>query len=250
MTPPVAGVRRKWVTPLDNPLLVARHGWALFRQEGLTGVLSGASRFVTELLRFIYSDSQERLYHLSIDRAAAMPVNAPPYNLRLCIIESRQDALKLASEGFDNVLEVVPGVARRLDSGAVAACAFMGYELASIDWMALSDRARRVVDPAPHTVDFTAGEACSAGAFTVRKFRGRGFAACRFSLQVRYLQSRGCRVCYSSIDADNIASQRTVERYGAEFDVVFRHRRWLGRDCYERVWSKAETSPASRRSGE
>jgi len=127
---------------------------------------------------------------------------------------------------------------RKLRGGAVAVCAFLGDELASIDWMALTKEAKRVVDSFPYPADFTAGDACTGGAFTMPHLRGRGIAAYRFSAQVAYLHARGVRACYNAITVDNIPSQRTVERYGATFDAVFRGRVLLGRRSFKQVWSR------------
>jgi len=249
MVRPIAGTRRKWVSPHDNPLVIVRRARVLARQEGAAGVFSGGRRFVGRLVNSLYSASMVRMYRLSVAEAAALPVTAPLENLHLRIIESPQDALRLAGEGFENVLEAVPGAEHKLRCGAVAACAFLGRELASIDWMALSDSAKRVVDSFPYPADFAADDACTGGAFTMPHLRGRGIAAYRFSAQVSYLHSRGRRTCFSAIAIDNIPSQRTVERYGATFDAVFRRRVIMGRCSYKRVWTRegraAEATPSS-----
>jgi GNAT superfamily N-acetyltransferase len=176
-----------------------------------------------------------RFYHLSIDAAASMPVTPPFDGVHLHVIESRDDVLALVQQGCENLLEVVPGMQRCLDGGAVAGCAFIGPEFASIDWMALSDGAKRVIDSSPYPPHLAEGEACTAGAFTLRRFRHRGIAAYRLSEQIQYLHRKGVHVCYNTIAVDNVPSQRCVERYGATFDEVFRQRRILGRRRYRTV---------------
>jgi GNAT superfamily N-acetyltransferase len=180
------------------------------------------------------------MYQLDIAEAAAIPVTPPLENLHLRIVESREDALKLAAEGFENILEAVPEAERKLGRGAVAACAFLGRELASIDWMALSGRSKRAVDSFPYPADFDTIDSCTGGAVTMPHLRGKGIAAYRFSVQVSYLHSRGRRTCYNAISVDNIPSQRTVERYGATFDAVYRWRVLLGRSSYKRIWTRSE----------
>lgn len=242
MVRPIAGTRRKWVSPRDNPLVIVRRARALARQEGTAAVFSGARRFLGRLLSTLYSAGMVRMYRLSVAEAAALPVTAPMENLHLRIIESPQDALRLVEEGFENFLEAVPGAEHKLRCGAVATCAFLGREVASIDWMALSDSAKRVVDSFPYPADFAASDACTGGAFTMPHLRGRGIAAYRFSVQVSYLHSRGRRTCYSAIAVDNIPSQRTVERYGATFDAVFRRRVILGHCSYKQVRTREGTT--------
>jgi len=236
------GTRRKWVSPRDNPLIVARRARALARQEGLGGLLSGVGRYLGRVLRWLHTHELVRVYHLSVAEAAALPVTAPMEGLHLRIIESPQDALRLAEEGFDNILEAVPAAGRKLRGGAVAACAFMGRELASIDWMALSDRAKLAVDPFPYPGYSAESDACTGGAFTMPHLRGKGIAAHRFSAQVAYLHAAGRRTCYNAIAVDNVPSQRTVERYGATFDAIFHRRVILGHRSYEQVRTGERTA--------
>lgn len=231
----VPGASRAWVVPQDNPIIVLEYGWSLLAREGPRGLLRGIGRFMSAASQFIYSDKYVRFYHLPIDRAVSVHVSPPSEDPHLHIVESREDILELVRLGYENPLEIVPGMQRRLTGGAVAACAFVGQEFASIDWMALSNRAKGFVDSRPYPSRLTDGEACAGGSFTVRRFRRRGVSAYRWSAQVEYLHARGCRVCHSTIPVDNIASQRTAERYGATFDIVFRHRRILGRNKYETV---------------
>ncbi len=237
--------RPKWVTLRDSPLVVLSRARTLVRQEGLRGLLSAAMRSVTDLRQRVYSESLLRLYHLSLPEAAAISSKPPMEGLNLRVIESADDAVQLAVAGFENILETVPRTGLKLNAGAVATCVFLGRELVSIDWMAFSDEAKRVVDPFPYRVDFSAGETWTAGAFTVRRLRGRGIAAYRFSGQVRYMLARGCHVCYNAIAVNNIPSQRTVERYGATFNEVFRRRRICGRSSYTQVWSREGTAEAT-----
>lgn len=236
------GTRRKWVSPHDNPLVIMRRAVALAGQEGLTGVLSGAGRFLGSAHRRLYSNRLLRVYRLSVAEAAAVTVAAPMENLLLRMVESREDALKLAEEGFENILETMPGAEHKLRCGAVAACVFLGRELASIDWMALSDRAKRAIDIFPYPADFTTSDACTSGAFTMPHLRGKGIAAYRFSAQLSYLHARGRRTLYNTIAVDNLPSQRTVERYGATFCAVLRHRRVLGCNSFKQVWAREGTA--------
>jgi GNAT superfamily N-acetyltransferase len=223
-----------------------RHACDLIRREGLSGILSGVGRFLDELRRSVYRTNYVRHYRLDVDAAVAVSVTPPP-GVQVHFIASREDALRLVADGFDDVLKVVPGTGRRLGHGAVAACAFVGTELASIDWIALTARARPVVDPLPYRIDFQGGEACTGGAFTMRRFRRQGIASYRFNQAVHYLHARGFHTCHDAIEADNVASQRCVERSGATFDAVYHERRVFGRSSYKEVWCKA---PAMGDAGE
>jgi GNAT superfamily N-acetyltransferase len=230
-----SGTAPQWVTPHNRPADVLSRAADLISSEGPGGFLRAAGRFLTTLGRRIYWSREVRFYHLSIEKASTVTVTAPCDNVSLHVIESSGQALDLAARGFENILEALPGSGRKLERGAVAACAFVGHELASIDWMALSDEARPAVDGTPYPPRLVDGEACTGGAYTMPRFRRRGIGEYRFSAEVQYLRARGCHVCYNTIAVWNIPSQRCVERYGATFDVVFQHRRLLGRDSFRTV---------------
>jgi hypothetical protein len=232
-----------WVAPGKNAAMLLRRGITLLRTEGFGGLIRGACRYLATVRRLLYRSDDVRVYHLNVAAAARVPVAAPCQGVHLHIIETRDDALALAREGYENVLDLVPGAGRRLSAGLVAACAFIDSELASLDWIALTPRGEEIVDPAPYLVDFGRGEACTGGAFTVRRFRRRGIAAYRFSIQVQYLLRRGCPVCHNSIAVANVASQRCVERYGATFDAVLRRRRLLGKLTYRETPMPASAHP-------
>jgi GNAT superfamily N-acetyltransferase len=219
--------RRVWVRPVDNPSAVVRRALVLLRNEGLRGLLGGVGRLLGTAGHSIYREGHFRIYELRVQDAVSVAMLPPVDALSLKVIESREDALRLAREGYENVLDVAPGTGHWLDSGAVAACAFVEKAFASIDWMVLCDSAKAAIDGIPYRVDFSRGEACTAGAFTIPEFRGKGIGTFRLSIQMRYLHARGYRVCRCMIGVDNVASQRCVEKYGAQFTALAHWRRVL-----------------------
>ena len=223
----VSGETREWVTPQDKPATVLRQAWSLLSAEGLPGLAGGLRRFGTELRRSILKDETYYLYETLIDEAALVAAVAPSEEVVLHIIETREDVSMLVAEGYEDVMSTVPRFERRLDSGAVAVCAFVGKEFASIDWMAFSETAKLSLDQRPYSVDFAKGEVCTGGAFTVRRFRRRGIATCRFSRQVQYMHERGCTVYRTAIRDDNTPSKRPVERYGGQVRRIGHRRRLL-----------------------
>ena len=230
------GDDREWITPQDGPAMVLRHAWTLLREEGLPGLAGGLSRFAVELRRCVLQGETYYLYETLIDEAALVAAVAPSEEVVLHVIETREDVSMLVAEGYEDVMSTVPLFERRLDSGAVAACAFVGKEFASIDWMAFSVTAKLSFDQRPYKVDFAKGEVCTGGAFTVRRFRRRGIAACRFSRQVQYMHERGCTVYRTAIRDDNTPSKRPVERYGGQVRRIGHWRRLL--------WSTSWTETA------
>jgi GNAT superfamily N-acetyltransferase len=230
-----APIRVAWS---DRPSVVARRAITLLQTEGLVGLVRGFGRLVVAVRRSVYRSSTFRVYDLYVEEAASMPAMPPFDGMSVHVIASRDDASKLAERGYEDVLVLLPSTGRRLDSGAVAACAFVGREFVSIDWIAFTEEARRAIDRTPYDIDFAHGEVMSAAAYTVPRFRNRGIGTYRVSVQARYLQVRGYRVCRSTIGATNVASQRCVERYGAQFHTIVRSRRFL----WWRHWEKTRLS--------
>ena len=221
------GESARWVAPTDGFLSVVRRAWPLVRTEGFSGLLCGLQRFVAALIRRVYRSEHSRLYELRIDEAGSLPADAPFERLKLHVIETVEDADRLTAQGYENTVLTIPHLARRLDSGAVAVCAFIGMEFASIDWMAFSEDAKRSFDRLPYRVEFESGEACTGGAFTVRRLRGHGIGTYRLSQELLYMRDRGCHVCRNAIPIDNIPSQRCVETFGARFGRIGHYRRVL-----------------------
>ena len=220
--------RSGWrASPRDGFRPAVRRAWLLARTEGFRGLLHGLGRFGVELLHLVYRNERYRLYELRIDEAGPLPIDAPLEQLQLCVVETTEDAHRLAAQGYEDMLLTIPGLERILDSGAVAVCAFLDVALASIDWMAFSEEAKRSIDGFPYKVEFDSGEACTGGAFTVRRFRGRGIATYRLSRQLLYMRNHGYHVCRNAIAVGNVPSQRVVERFGAHFDRVAHYRRML-----------------------
>ena len=233
-------------SPADSPVSVIRCAWSLVRTEGFLGLLYGLGRFVVALTHQVYRSERYRLYELRIDEAGSLPIDAPLEQLRLCVVETTEDAVRLAAQGYEDILLAIPGLARRLDSGAVAVCAFVDMAFASIDWMAFSEEAKRSFDRFPFRVEFENGEACTGGAFTARRFRGKGIATYRLSRQLLYMRNHGYHVCRNAIAVGNVPSQRCVERFGARFDRVAHCRRvfrWTKWTEYPVAGSVSSPSP-------
>ena len=200
-----------WVTPGDGLLSMIRRARALVRREGFRGLLGGLGRFAGTLTQKVYRNERFRLYELRVDEAGPILLRAPFEGVEIHAIETREEAHRLMAQGYEDVILGNPHHSRRLHSGSVAVCAYVGREFASIDWMAFSETAKRSFDRVPYRVQFEDGEACTGGAFTARRFR----------------RDQGCCVCRNAIRVDNIPSQRCVERFGARFNAVGQMHRFL-----------------------
>ncbi|MCK5213400.1 MAG: hypothetical protein KAQ74_05690 [Dehalococcoidia bacterium] len=197
------------------------------RSEGFRGLLGGLGRFAGTLTRKVYRNERFRLYELRVDEAGPILLSAPFEGVEIHAIETREEAHRLMAQGYEDVVLADPHLAPRLDSGAVALCAFVNREFASIDFMAFSEEARRSFDKLPCRVEFENGDCYTGGAFTVRRLRGKGVATYRMSWALGYLRDRGCHMSRCIISDGNVPSQRTVERFGGSFSKVRHLRRVL-----------------------
>lgn len=216
-----------WVTPGDGFLSVIRQARVLARSEGFGGLLRGLGRFAGTLTQKVYRNERFRLYELRVDEASRIQLSAPFEGVEIHAIETREDARRLTAKGYEDIVLADPHLVARLDSGAVALCAFVNREFASIDWLAFSEDARRSFDSLPRRVAFENGDCYTGGAFTVRRLRGRGIATYRMSWAMGYLRDRGSHMHRATISDGNIPSQRTVERLGGSFGKVGHLRRFL-----------------------
>ncbi len=214
-----------------------RRAWTLLRSEGVRGLCHGSLRFGRELLAALYQDDLLYLYELPIDRAGPLPWEPPVAQCKCRIIEDNAGADALVMEGYEDFRIAIPSARKRLERGAVAAIAYVNRAFASIDWMLFSEDAQRSVGGSPCPVRYSDNHACTADALTSPQFRNMGIATYRLSEQLRYMRDRGIIVNCSAIRVDNVASQRCVEKHGAQVRRVCRYRRILG-------WKKwTERSP-------
>jgi len=218
---------RLWVAPSEGATAVLRQARRLFRDEGPCGLARGLGRFTAALWHRAYRVEHFILNRLDLAVAASVFVKPPLDDISFHVIENRDDLERLKAEGYEDIVSIVPRFLQRLDSGAVAGCAFVGKEFASVDWMAFSERAKLSVDLLPYRVDFESGEACTCGAWTSRRFRARGIGTYRFSQQMRYMKDHGTTVCWNAIAIGNTASQRPVDRHGGQHCRIARYRRIL-----------------------
>jgi len=131
----------------------------------------------------------------------------------LKIVSTNQEADELEAEGLEFCAHVM-NTRERLDKGAVALCIFVGPELASVEWVAMTQEAKDSVGEPPFKVDFSKNEVCTAGGWTNPKYRGRGLAPYVDFKTSEFVQERGKVVERTSGLKGNIASSRAYAKLG------------------------------------
>ena len=124
-------------------------------------------------------------------------------------------ALDDGVDGFDDFRSDIISARQGLDKGAIAFCVFVERELAHIGWVAMNEEAQYTFDPLPFKVDFSNREACTGGAWTNPKYRGRGLMSYTFLKRIQFLRERGILILRCSVNKKNIAPQKLHARLGA-----------------------------------
>ena len=134
-------------------------------------------------------------------------------NLTYRIITTSREAGELA----DNESQFSPYVKRfkkGLDKGAIAFCFFVDRELAHWGWVAMNQEAQDSLGGVPIKVDFAKQEAYTGAAFTLPKYRGKGLMKYSYFKRLQFLKESGMVITRSAVPKDNVASQRTLDRFG------------------------------------
>ena len=185
MPRPGAVVRRA------GPLLArAKH---IRETDGWTALLKRAVSFVG------YCLFEHRSYWLYAEPIAAHPeLNEADFlpssdRFTFKIVTSNEEADQMEAEGLE-FRSRAPNGRERLDMGAVALCLFHGHELASMNWVAMSQPAKDSLNEPPCTVDFARREAWAGGNWTDPRYRRMGLSAYRFFLTRQFLREHGVSV--------------------------------------------------------
>jgi hypothetical protein len=135
----------------------------------------------------------------------------PDFHLE--IISTKEQAAWLALYGHD-IRSFAFFAHRSLGKGGVAFCVFVGKELASICWIALTKEAKDNIAPPPYYVDFSR-EACLGSGMTAREYQGRGLFIYTAYCMYRFLRERGIATARSDVPSGNFPSHKAHAYVGA-----------------------------------
>jgi ribosomal protein S18 acetylase RimI-like enzyme len=146
-------------------------------------------------------------------------------NINFCIVMTKQQVYDLQSAGFDlsdNVTETLA----MLEQGAVVGFLFVDRELASMEWVAMNERANRAINIYPIKIDFSKKEAYASGVWTRPKFRGKGLHTYVYFKVYDFLRTNGITTVRSIVAIDNIAAQKAHEKFAPQEKIYARARYW------------------------
>jgi RimJ/RimL family protein N-acetyltransferase len=170
---------------------------------------------------YLYEEAVEN--SLRLNEADFMP-RIDSFTLKT--ISTNQEADELEAEGLE-FWSHGANYRKRLDKGAIAFCVFVGQELASIYWVAMTRQAKDSLNERPYTVDFSNNEVCTGGLWTNPKYRGMGLIP-YVSFKVRqFLGESGKVLLRGAITTGNVASQRAYAKLGPNIHAEARYLRIL-----------------------
>ena len=211
---------------MDRLTTLSRRAKQIYRNEGLISLLRRGFRFL------VYCVFEHRTYYLwgndvedvrSSNEADFMP---KVDNFTLKIISTNQEADELEAGGLE-FRSHVPNGRERLDKGAVAFCIFIGWELANIVWVAMTQQAKDSLNQPPFKVDFSNNESFSAGSWSSPKYRRKGLQVYNNLKRFEYLLDKAVVVDWGALEKGNIGAQKANTEFGGKIYAEGRHLRIL-----------------------
>jgi len=179
----------------------------IFQTEGLRPLLSrGFARYFFQYRTFY-------LYKRSVIERNEADFLPRIQNFTVKIVSTNQQADELAADSIDFRSRFV-NARRCLDKGAIAFCIFVDRELAHLAWVAMSEEAKNTFDYLPYHVEFSNKEACTGGAVTIPKYRGKGLLTYSHVKRDNFLSERGIITVRNAVATNNIATQKVQVRDG------------------------------------
>ena len=205
--------------------VLLRRGKQIFQTEGLIFLLRRGLEFFR-----VFQYGAWYLYENYPSEALKGKIEADfmprIQNFTSRIVSTNQEADELEAEGLEFRSQVTKA-REKLDKGAVALCVFVEQELGYICWVAMTEEAKKMVDPLPYKVDFANNEICDGGAWTNPKYRRMGLSTYASFKEHQFLQEKGIVTMRYAVFRGNIPSQRLVEKVCAKMYAEARYLRVL-----------------------
>jgi len=198
----------------------------IYETEGIVALLRHASSFV------IGHFFQYQTYYV-LERALenVRKLNEADFRPKidhfdLKIVSTNQEADELEAYGLEFRSQIVKA-RKRLDKGAVAFCIFVGRELASIGWVAMTQKAKDSLNEPPYKVDFLNNEACATAVWTNPEYRRMGLHEYGVFKRHRFMLDHGVRTSRIIIAKWNIAFHTGSAKAGSQAYAEGRYLRIL-----------------------
>jgi len=212
---------------IDNPIVLLRRARDIIQTEGLKRLPGRGFRYLGHRI-VTYADVY--LYEHSLQERNEVDFLPRISDFTFKIVSSNEEADELAAVTGCDFRQIFGNARKGLEKGAVAFCVFVDGEIAHIGWAGMSKEAKNTFDPSPYRVDFSNGEACTGGTFTVSKYRGLGLMAYVYYKRFEYLRDKGFTVSRNAVAVDNIVSQKVHAKFSPRIRARARYLRLPGLD--------------------
>lgn len=185
---------------------------------------------------FLFDVTDYYLYELPIREPA--DADYPPHlgRLDVRVVQSGREAEELrASSGFDLHGHFV-NAETSLRAGAVAICVAVDGDIAHVGWVATNDEGARAISALRQSVDYSKGEAFTAGGITLPRYRGNGLLRYGSFARLRFLSSRGCTKLRYAVAVNNEPALKGLASLAPTAYARARHRKVLW-------WSRWRETP-------
>jgi len=202
----------------------------VYRERGLPGLLRRGFAFLLCCF-FEYRTFYLTGYNLEslpqLDEAAFVP-RVDGLSFRVVCSNKDPDALEAECLEFASASGDFRFDARRaLDGGAIACCIYVGKELASIGWIALTRHAMDSLNERRMRIDFARGESFTGNMWTNPKYRGMGLRLYRMYKKRRLLAEKGIKATRGYAAKRNVDAVRGIGRIDSTVDGEARYLRIL-----------------------
>jgi ribosomal protein S18 acetylase RimI-like enzyme len=176
-----------------------------------------------KILVFIFQSYSCCLYESSLVKRNEDDFRPEIRNFTFKVITAPQQLDELVSAGYDLSL-CDPETRSILGKGAVAGFLFVGRELASTEWAAMSKNANKAINIYPLKIDFSQKEAYASGVWTNPQFRRKGLHTYVYYKVYEFLRENGIKTVRSIVATDNLAAQKAHDKFAPQEKVYARAR--------------------------
>jgi RimJ/RimL family protein N-acetyltransferase len=218
-------------TMKDTIEIFTRRANHILRHHGLAALLARAFKY---LFDHVFQCGTFYVYKMTVKDKNEADFLPKIHDFKFQIVSTNEQAAGLADDGFDFRYYSIYA-ARRLEKGAIAYYIRIGQELAHVGWVALSEPAKNTFDPHAYRVEFANGEACTGGVLTIPKYEGMGLMTYGCYRRLKLLKELGITQALSSVNINNIASQKVLTKFDAEICARARYLKIL----WWKFWKEA-----------
>lgn len=202
----------------------------IYRAEGPLITIKRICTFAASVVSSTISYENSVFYVYVKDLTKRDKVNYIPkiLNVNHRIVETPEQLDELSNQGYELSLVNIDQARYRLYKGAVLSLLFIGNELGSTSWAALTEEAKNTFNWYPYKVNFEDNEVCGGATWVNPKYRGQGLIYYTLYEKEKYLVEKGATKNRSIVLTSNIATQRANANRGSELVAKARYIRVFG----------------------